>query len=155
MKDKINEHDMTKTMMSILRGGYKSKLLNEDINQEIQPDNDDQRDTISPKKGDAIFKDELKKLQDIVDPSIQILNFKIYPSDRNVFIEGKLLEGQSEDSGITFRMELKRRDIETTMNNVELDDNVSGILNRLQGYYQNWCDEWAKKITNEFNQRQD
>jgi hypothetical protein len=137
MKDKINEHDMTKAMMSILRGGYKTKLLNEDINQEMQPDDDDQRDTISPKKGDAIFKDELKKLQDIVDPSVQIINFKIYPS------------------GISFRMELKRRDIETTMNNVELDDNVSGVLSRLQGYYQNWCDEWAKKITNEFNQRQD
>lgn len=155
MKVKINEHDMTKAMMSILRGGYKSKLLNEDINQEMQPDDDDQRDTISPKKGDAIFKDELKKLQDIVDPSIQIINFKIYPSDRNVFIEGKLLEGQSDNSGISFRMELKRRDIETSMNNVELDDNVSGVLSRLQGYYQNWCDEWAKKITNEFNQRQD
>jgi hypothetical protein len=155
MKEKINEHDMTKAMMSILRGGYKSKLLSEDINQEIRPDNDDQRDTISPTKGDAVFKDELKKLQDIVDPSAQITNFKIYPSDRNVFVEGRLLEGQAEDSGIMFRMELKKRDIETSMNNIELDDDVSGVLNRLQGYYKNWCNEWAKKITTEFNQRQD
>jgi hypothetical protein len=155
MKEKINEHDMTKAMMSILRGGYKSKLLSEDINQEIRPDNDDQQDTISPTKGDAVFKDELKKLQDIVDPSAQITNFKIYPSDRNVFVEGRLLEGQAEDSGIMFRMELKKRDIETSMNNIELDDDVSGVLNRLQGYYKNWCNEWAKKITTEFNQRQD
>jgi hypothetical protein len=54
-----------------------------------------------------------------------------------------------------FRMELKKRDIETSMNNIELDDDVSGVLNRLQGYYKNWCNEWAKKITTEFNQRQD
>ncbi len=154
MKENINEHDMTKKMMSILRGGFESKLLKEEIGQEMKPVNDDQGDTLSPTKGDAVFNDELKKLQDIVDPSAQIKNFKIYPSDRNVFIEGRLLEGQAEDSGIMFRMELKKRDIETSMNNIELDDDVSGVLSRLQGYYKNWCNEWAKKITTEFNQTQ-
>lgn len=158
MKENINEHDMTKKMMSILRGGYQSKLIKEDVNQEtnqeLKPVADDQKDTLAPTKGDAVFNDELKKLQDIVDPSAQISNFKIYPSDRNVFIEGRLLEGQAEDSGIMFRMELKNRDIETSMNNIELDDDVSGVLNRLQGYYKNWCNEWAKKITTEFNQTQ-
>jgi hypothetical protein len=154
MKENINEHDMTKKMMSILRGGFESKLLKEEIGQEMKPVNDDQGDTLSPTKGDAVFNDELKKLQDIVDPSAQINNFKIYPSDRNVFIEGRLLEGQAEDSGIMFRMELKKRDIETSMNNIELDDDVSGVLSRLQGYYKNWCNEWSKKITTEFNQTQ-
>lgn len=154
MKENINEHDMTKKMMSILRGGFESKLLKEEIGQEMKPVNDDQGDTLSPTKGDAVFNDELKKLQDIVDPSAQINNFKIYPSDRNVFIEGRLLEGQAEDSGIIFRMELKKRDIETSMNNIELDDDVSGVLTRLQGYYKNWCNEWSKKITTEFNQTQ-
>jgi len=155
MKEKINEHDMTKKMMSVLRGGYKSKLLSEDANQELKPDDDDQKDTISPTKGDAVFKDELKKLQDIVDPSVEITNFKIYPSDRNVLIEGRLLEGQAEDSGIMFTMELKKREVETSMNNIELDDDVSGVLSRIQGYYKNWCNEWAKKITSEFNQKKD
>jgi hypothetical protein len=154
MKENINEHDMTKKMMSILRGGFESKLLKEEIGQEMNPVDDDQGDTLSPTNGDAVFNDELKKLQDIVDPSAQINNFKIYPSDRNVFIEGRLLEGQAEDSGIMFRMELKKRDIETSMNNIELDDDVSGVLSRLQGYYKNWCNEWSKKITTEFNQTQ-
>lgn len=154
MKENINEHDMTKKMMSIIRGEHGSKLIKEDIGQMMKTDNDDQGDTISPTKGDAVFNDELKKIQDIVDPSAQINNFKIYPSDRNVFIEGRILEGESEDSGIMFRMELKKRDIETTMKNIELDDDVSGVLSRLQGYYKNWCNEWAKKITTEFNQTQ-
>jgi hypothetical protein len=153
MKQNINEHDMTKRMMSILRGEYKS-LLKEDEGQDLKPVADDQKDTLVPTKGDAVFNDELKKLQDIVDPSAQITNFKIYPSDRNVFIEGKMLEGQAEDSGIIFRMELKKREIETSMNNIELDDDVNGILNRLHGYYKNWTNEWSKKITTEFNQTQ-
>lgn len=36
MKEKINEHDFTKNMMNIIRGGYKSKLITEaegDVNQ--------------------------------------------------------------------------------------------------------------------------
>lgn len=36
MKEKINEHDFTKNMMNIIRGGYKAKLMTEaeeDVNQ--------------------------------------------------------------------------------------------------------------------------
>jgi hypothetical protein len=153
MKENINEHDMTKKMMDVLRGGYKNRLIFEA--EELAPDQDDQKDTISPVKGDAVFKDELSKLMDTVDSSAQISLFKIYPSDRNVMIEGSLLEGENDGSGIKFKMVLKKRDIETSMENVELDDNVSVILQKLKGYYQNWCDEWSRKITNEYNQNLD
>jgi hypothetical protein len=153
MKESINEHDMTKKMMDVLRGGYKNRLIFEA--EELTPDQDDQKDTISPVKGDAVFKDELNKLMDTVDSSAQISLFKIYPSDRNVMIEGSLLEGENDGSGIKFKMVLKKRDIETSMENVELDDNVSVILQKLKGYYQNWCDEWSRKITNEYNQNLD
>ena len=27
-----------------------------------------------------------------------------------------------------------------------------GLLNKLKGYYQNWVDEWALKLTREYNQ---
>jgi len=153
MKENINEHDMTKNMMDIIRGGFKSKLLVEA--DELKTDPDDQKDTISPVKGDSVFNDELNKLMDTVDASAQITNFKIYPTDRNVIIEGSLLEGENEGSGIRFTMSLKKRDIETSMDNVQLDDNISFILQKLRGYYQNWCDEWARKITTEYNQRKD
>lgn len=39
MKEKINEHDFTKNMMNIIRGGYKAKLMTEaeeDVNQNQQ-----------------------------------------------------------------------------------------------------------------------
>jgi hypothetical protein len=155
MKENINEHDMTKNMMKIMRGGYKSKLLVEIEDQDASLESDDQKDTLTPVKGDAVFKEELNKLMDTVDSSAQITLFKIYPKDRNVIIEGTLIEGESEGSGIRFKMVLKKREIETSMENVEFDDNISFILQKLKGYYQNWCNEWSRKITNEYNQNVD
>ena len=155
MKESINEHDMTKKMMQVMRGGYKSKLLVEVENKDISVEPDDQKDTLTPVKGDAVFKDELNKLMDTVDSSAQITLFKIYPTDRNVIIEGSLLEGENDGSGIIFKMSLKKREIETSMEKIEFDDNISFILQKLKGYYQNWCNEWSRKITNEYNQNVD
>lgn len=140
MKKNINEHDMTKKMMDVIRGGF-TKLIVEDSNQE---------DTLSPKPGDAAFSDELKKLQDTVDPRVKITNFKIYPTDENVVIEGTFLQREGEDSGIKFKMSLASGDIETSMNNIDLSDKVSLLLQKLKGYYENWVDEWALKLTNEY-----
>ena len=78
MKENINEHDMTKNMMKIMRGGYKSKLLVEIEDQDASLESDDQKDTLTPVKGDAVFKEELNKLMYTVDSSAQIKLFKIY-----------------------------------------------------------------------------
>lgn len=137
--ENINEHDMTKKMMDIIRGGY--KLINE---------NEHQADTISPKQGDAVFNDELKKLQDTVDPRVKITNFKIYPMDENVVIEGTFLQREGENSGIKFKMSLAKGDIETSMVDIDLSDKVSLLLTKLKGYYENWVNEWALKLANEY-----
>ena len=144
MKQNINEHDMTKKMMDIVRGGFKSVLKEEDGHH----------DTISPNSSDTVFKDELKKLQDTVDPRVKITNFKIYPSDDNVVIEGTFLQRESEDSGIKFKMSLAAGDIETSMQDIELDDKVSLLLQKLKGYYENWVDEWALKLANEYRPKE-
>lgn len=141
MKNNINEHDKTKQMMDIMRGGYKSLITEND-------------DTLSPKPGDAVFTDELKKLQDTVDPRVKINNFKIYPTDQNVIIEGTLLQREDDDSGIHFKMSLAAGDIETSMENIELSDKVSLVLQKLKGYYENWVDEWALKLSNEYKPKQ-
>jgi hypothetical protein len=144
MKNNINEHDMTKKMMDIIRGGFQSKTINEDDNQE---------DAITPKKGDAVFNDELKKLQDTVDPRVKITNFKIYPKDENVIIEGVFLEREGEGTGINFKMSLAAGEIQTSMVNIDLNDKVSILLQKLKGYYENWVDEWALKLSNEYNDK--
>lgn len=141
--ENINEHDMTKNMIDIIRGGYKSKLMTEG-------DESHEKDTIAPKPGDAVFNDELKKLQDTVDPRVKITNFKIYPMDENVIIEGTFLQREGEDSGIKFKMSLAKGEIETSMSDIDLSDKVSLLLNKLKGYYENWVNEWALKLANEY-----
>lgn len=170
MKENINEHDMTKKMMSIMRGGYKLLIENEgavdgavgdaidgevDITNDSVIESDESEDVISPKQGDSIFNSELKKLQDTVDPRVKITNFKIYPSDENVIIEGTFLQRESEDSGIKFKMALSAGEIQTSMVDVDLSDKVSLLLQKLKGYYENWVDEWALKLPKEYRPNQD
>ena len=38
-------------------------------------------------------------------------------------------------------------DIETTMNNVELTDEVTELVKKLKGYYDVWSDEWGGRLT--------
>jgi hypothetical protein len=156
MKENINEHDMTKKMMDILRGGYKTRLLIEadEQGQEISPEGEEQKDTLSPKAGDSVFNDELKKLQDTVDPRVEITNFKIYPTDGNVIIEGIFLKRENDDTGIKFKMSLASGEIETSMSNIDLSDKVSMLLQKLKGYYENWVDEWALKLANEYKPKE-
>lgn len=162
MKERINEHDMTKRMMDIMRGGYKPLLKEEGpvtgtapsltTPQEGEPE--EPKDVITPVAGDAVFNDELKKLQDTVDPRVKITSFKIYPVDENVIIEGVFLQREKEGTGITFRMSLAAGEIETSMNDIELSDKVSLLLQKLKGYYENWVDEWALKLPNEYRPKE-
>ena len=145
--EQLDEHDITKDMLNIIREAQRPRLITENDEHEI--------DTITPKPGDAVFNAELKKLQDTVDPRVKISNFKIYPSDENVVIEGTFLQREDENSGIKFKMSLAKGEIETSMNNLDLNDKVSGLLNKLKGYYENWIDEWALKLANEYRPKKD
>lgn len=142
-----------------MRGGYKPLLSEEATNmgmsatpQEGEPA--ESKDVITPVAGDAVFNDELKKLQDTVDPRVKITSFKIYPVDENVIIEGVFLQREKEGTGITFRMSLAAGEIETSMNDIELSDKVSLLLQKLKGYYENWVDEWALKLPNEYRPKE-
>lgn len=164
MRENINEHDMTKKMMDIIRNGHKGLIKeasfpNEDEQNPTEPSAPNQvtdkpeesDDTISPVSGDAVFNDELKKLQDTVDKSVEITNFKIYPSDRNVMIEGTFLRSEQENSGISFTMALTARDVKIeVIGQTDLDDDISLLLQKLKGYYKGWCDEWYIKMGNEY-----
>lgn len=159
MKEKINEHDMTKKMMEVIRGGFKTKLITEveqssqDISSQMKtapPQKQDDSDTITPKKGDAVYNAEYEKLSETVDPSIDITNFKLYPVDKNAIIEGTLLNNRA-----TFKMELTADEVVIDTGNIGLNDETSETLKKLQGYFKNWKNEWAKKITTEYNQKQD
>ncbi len=155
MKDIINEHDHTKKMLDIIRGGYVdiNRIITENDAESDAPTdavNDTESDAdnnLSPVEGDSIFNEELTKLRDTVDPKVKITNFKIYPNDDNVLIEGVFLQNEGLDSGIKFKMKLEASEIEIKINAIDLTDKVLNLLQKLKGYYQNWVDEWAVKVT--------
>jgi len=168
MKENINEHDHTKSMLDIIRGGYKKFIFEAENEAENDVENDaannmvnNGNDTImdvededseqeakdlSPKVGDSIFNDELKKLQDTVEPKVKITNFKIHPNDDDVIIEGVFLQLGDIDSGIKFKMKLEANEIEIKINSIGLNAKVLMLLQKLNGYYEKWIDEWAVKI---------
>lgn len=134
----INEHDLTKRMLDVIRGG----LLTED-------DNDS--DVITPSQTDAVYKEEVKKISDSVDPRIQITRFKIYTRDRDVQFEGRL------DSGINFFMSTKAMKLSISITDdqgqaikIYLDADLIATIQKLNGYYENWTREWAQKLNSEY-----
>jgi hypothetical protein len=51
-------------------------------------------------------------------------------------------------------MSLAAGDVETTMNDIELNDNISDLLHKLKGYYENFRLEWSKKLPNEYRPKE-
>jgi hypothetical protein len=135
---KINEHDMTKKMMEVMRNG----LLKEET---------EGNDVITPAPNSPEYKEESKKLADSVDPRVQITKFKIYPRDRNVEFEGRL------DSGINFFMSTKAMKLSISITDTQgqpikiyVDSELLSTLQKLNGYYENWSREWAQKLATDY-----
>jgi hypothetical protein len=173
MKERIDEHDMTKKMMDIMRGGYKSRLLTEVEGQpEAQPtpeENMVEKEVMDVKKGDAVYNEELKKLQ-AINPRVTIKFFKIYSDEENanvhmgvVFMEGAIGSGaggndpnlerswmnEGNRSGVYFELSLLDGFEEPVVKNVSNPD-LSELLKKLPGFYQNWEDEWAVKLQEDY-----
>lgn len=135
----INEHDMTKRMMDVMRHG----LIREDYSEG--------NDVITPAPNSAEYKEEAKKLADSVDPRVQITKFKIYPRDRDVQFEGRL------DSGINFFMSTKAMKLKISITDsdgqaiqIYMDTQLLQTVQKLLGYYENWNREWAQKLTTDY-----
>lgn len=135
----LNEHDVTKMMIDVLRH---KKLISEA---------EEGNDTISPSENDSEFENEVKKISDAVDPRVQITKFKIYPKDRDVQFEGRL------DSGINFFMSTKAMKLSISITDesgeatrIYLDKDLISTIQRLNGYYENWTREWAQKLNTEY-----
>jgi len=164
MKENINEHDMTKRMMQIIRGQQKSliKEVEEPINnlaqQPLTPGDDlpepEEKLAKSPNEGrepmiklndtyiqldkdDQRVKDLSKKLEDIAN--VSITSVYVSPS-KDLVVTGEAL--QYEDSGMFFTMALSKKDVLTSSENVEGDE-PNEIIKKLQGFLDNLRDDVA------------
>lgn len=165
-KQIIDEHDKTKSMIDIIRGGYK-KLLTEETplnttnqdnsgNQVIGQQNQDAQnfevendaDTKNYEKGTPEFEEEYKKLADIVDPSVNIEFLKVNPKTRKAEITGTIINGKAN-----FTMDMMSDEVQLDTSLISLNDTNSEIMRKLQGYFKNWKEEMARSISQgDFNQ---
>lgn len=122
----INEHDLTKKILSSIRN---NKLIKE---QEGQPQGYERE-----------YKVEKDKFMDIVTPRVKFKSFNIYPDTSNVVFSGQL------DSGIDWEFS-KKDGLFVNAPNMELDDDVLDALKKLNAYYNNWQNEWSKKMNTEY-----
>jgi hypothetical protein len=133
---------MTKKMMDILRGGYKD-MLTEEV--------DNQKDTKDYTTSNPIYQEELKKIKETVDSSIEIDEFRSYinSNNKNVMMTGTMLFGK-----VIFRFELIRDEAElSTIEPYDLTIENNEKISKMIGYFKNWRDEWAKKITEEMKDK--
>jgi hypothetical protein len=163
-----NEHDITKMMLETMRlkTSEHKKLIreNEEMGtadvpvaadtevdaetEEMGAEVDIEQDgtegiEASSEVSDQEVKDEENKFMDTVTPRVTFTSFKVYPDAVNVVFNGKF------DSGIEWQMS-KVDGLFLNAPNIELDDEVLELLKKLNGYYQNWSDEWSKKLNTEY-----
>ena len=154
MRDHINEHDMTKKMMDIIRGGYKKNLITEQDTDgmNIRPDPDPQKDTITVKQPNkepiakdasgnetkqyTLYKKYEKELESILGPSIEIDSFIIYKEDKNAILTGTImLDGNTKY--ISFELNAKSQDVKSNSNNISGNED-NDIKSKLTGYFEDW-----------------
>lgn len=138
----INEHDLTKKMLGVIR------------TPKVVKEAEEGNDVITPAEDSATFKDEAKKLADTVDPRVQITKLKIYPRDRDVQFDGRL------DSGVNFFMSVKAMKLSISITDesgnpkmIYVDNQLLNTIQKLNGFYENWTREWAQKLNTEYKQK--
>jgi len=145
MKENINEHDMTKKMMDIMRGGFK-KIMTENETNEYDRDY-----VIDVKPGTAEYNKQLQELQ-TVDVDVKIVDFKIYPNEQNVKLIG-IYKGNNNaiDSGVHFTFNRNDEEPKITMQDVNLN---SEFLTKLQQFFATWKEEWIRELESSYKPKQ-
>ena len=172
MKERIDEHDMTKDMMAIMRGGYKS-LLKEadelaDPNSAPQaPENDiralkpnpENPDELIIASSDANGKVEVNPNKDYVnvyntelngfktlDSRVKITSFIIYVGD-NPDVEIKVTFLPTANSGIDATLRFSENNLLLNTRNLVNTIDVQQLTNKLTGYYSTWVQKWGTELS--------
>ena len=125
----LDEHDMTKQMLGVIReNNAETETTSEEVNNDvIKVENDE-------------LGEEAAKLRDMVG-GVDLRLYEVYPKDNNVVMVGIL------DNGIEFKFSKKEGAPYINMDNMRLDSETVDVIKKLQGYYVNWTQYWAEKIS--------
>lgn len=143
--EKLNEHDVTKSMLSTIR-----KVI---LNEEVENESADEQ-VVSNDEGDeeeltsAELSEEQMNFRESVSPRVNFTGFKIYPKNKNVVFSGKF----ENMGGLEWQFTLEDSDgLYITTNNVPFNNDTIDTIKKLKGYYDNWADEWAEKLATEYH----
>jgi len=136
--EKLNEHDVTRGMLNRIR----KSILNEEFGK-----SSDEEDLTSSE-----LSEEQASFRDTVSPRVDFTGFKVYPKNKNVVFSGKF----SNMGGLEWQFTLEDANgLYITANNVPMTDDTINTIKKLKGYYDNWADDWAKKLATEYNRDSD
>lgn len=133
------ERSMLKNIREIQRGTY--LFENEDLEKDLTSDND------SVKPNDNDYQTEIKKFKTQITSRVEISTFLIYPETNNVVFGGVF----NDITGFSFEMSLSEKDgLYINCENLQINDDITQRLQKLNGYYKNWSEEWANKVISEY-----
>lgn len=154
--ENLNEYDITKRMINEIRGTKRIITEDEEIgsdvdnevdttqqNNENNSDNQDEEELTS-----AELSDEQKKFRDTVSPRVEFTSFFIYPKNKNAVFSGKF----KNLGGLEWEYTLEDSDgLYISCDNVQMTEDAMNTIKKLKGYYLTWAEEWAEKISTEYN----
>ncbi len=124
-KDLINEYDLAKEMLNTLRESVNNPLEDANNNSDMVELSNEER------------KIEEDKFRETVSPKVQFTVFNIYPQDNNVVFGGKFINL----NGLEWQLTLEEDNgIFLTCDGLQLTPSVLKVLQRLNGFYENWAD---------------
>lgn len=127
----FNEQEITKRMLNEIR--------NHNINENAYEEEELTSSELS---------EEQTNFRNTVSPRVEFTGFKIYPKNRNVVFSGKF----DNLGGLEWQFTLEDANgLYITANNVPFSEDTINTIKKLKGYYDNWADEWAKKLATEYN----
>lgn len=140
------EYDFAKQMMSQIRA------LNEQKNDKPSEDNEDDAIAITndPKFGDNVLRNQISAFKQSVHGGAKFADentedsksnpLVYFPNTGNLVFSGNI----PALSGLKFQFSLN--DVTNApyifVDGLALTDESIKVLNKLSGYYKNWCDEW-------------
>ena len=157
MKDKkemMNEHDVTKKMLSTIRNNQKGVITEEKI-----PEVDTESivsSTSEPSEAIDLTGEELEaeynKFRETISPRVDFTEFKIYPQANNVTFSGKF----QSMNGLEWQFSMvETKGLYIDADNLKLTDEVVETIQKLSGYYDVWVDEWANKLAVDYKKEKD
>ena len=145
--ENLNEQDITSKMLHIIR---KPNLINEEAGAEIvdgksyeKIEETDEEELTSPE-----LSEEQQGFRDAVSPRVEFTSFKVYPKNKNVVFSGKF----NVLDGLEWQFTLEDKDgLYISAENVQMSNDSIDTIKKLKGYYDNWAEDWSKKIATEYN----